>query len=110
MFLLRQPLEVNPMAIRNCAGSGAPNFSNMGAMHRGDIVQPGCAGLVQLSLHGSTRISQGIVDLSRSFRLRSARFSPLTPRSLGRCGDFASWRGLARADYGIFQCLGRRET
>ena len=27
------PLDVNPIAIRNCAGSGAPSFSIMGAMH-----------------------------------------------------------------------------
>ena len=33
MFLLRRPLDVNPMAIRSCAGSGASNLANMGAMH-----------------------------------------------------------------------------
>jgi hypothetical protein len=32
MLLLRRPLDVNPIAIRNYTGSGAPNFSNMGAM------------------------------------------------------------------------------
>jgi len=39
------------MAIRNWAGSGAPKLFEHGRHALGNIVQPGFAGLVQLSLH-----------------------------------------------------------
>jgi hypothetical protein len=52
MFLLRRPLDVNPIAIRSRVGSGAPNCLEYGRHTMGRIVQPSFAGLVQLSLHG----------------------------------------------------------